>query len=147
VAKKGLTNEFLQGIMANGDYWCLGKMLFIVKKCLSKQTAEIYLNSIEFQLSLEKRQLILKRVKFPARELQPDSIRPATGGLAGERQGYGIDEMIDFYRLLKDQQMLIQTLDDFKLLILPLFYLLHGEAYDSADPSTMTSYFAKVTKN
>lgn len=55
--------------------------------------------------------------------------------------------MIEFYRVLKDQHMLIRTVEDFKLLILPLFYLFHGEAYDSSDPSTMASYYAKVTKN
>ena len=43
--------------------------------------------------------------------------------------------------------MLIRTLEDFKLLILPMFYLLHGEAYDSSDPKTLTSYFAKFTKS
>lgn len=147
ITGKELTNEFLLGIMAKGDYWCLGRMLFIVKKCLPREIAEIYLNSIEFKLSLDRNQLLLKRIKLPARELSPDAIRSPTGGLAAERKGYGIDDMTEFYRVLKDQKMLIQTLEDFKLLILPVFYLLHGEAYDSDDSSTMTSYFAKVTKS
>ena len=133
--------------MTKGDYWCLGKLLFIVKKCLPRSLAEIYLNSIEFKLSLERKQLTLKRVKFPARQIPAGSTRHAISGLACERQGYGIDEQVELYRILKDQHMLIQTLDDFKLLILPLFYLLHGEAYDSDDPSTMSSYYAKVTKS
>lgn len=32
-------------------------------------------------------------------------------------------------------------------MILPIFYLLHGEAYDSDDPSTMNSYSALVSKS
>jgi len=43
--------------------------------------------------------------------------------------------------------MLIRNQEEFNLLILPIFYLLHGEAYNSQDPKTMVSYISKTTSS
>lgn len=105
------------------------------------------MNSIKYKLNLKKQLLILESIKFPARELNPDSIKHSTKGPAADRLGYQITEMTEFYHILKNQHMLIRNLADFKLLVLPLFYLIHGEAYDSEDPLSMSSYFASQTKS
>jgi len=135
------------GIVNKGEYWCLGKVLYILKKFLPKELSEIYLNSIKYKLNLKKQLLILDSIKFPARALKPDSIKHSVKGPAADRLGYQITEMTELYHTLKNQHMLIRNLADFKLLILPLFYLVHGEAYDSEDPLSMSSYFAQVTKS
>jgi hypothetical protein len=43
--------------------------------------------------------------------------------------------------------MLVRNVKDFKMMILPIFYLLHGEAYNSDDPSTMNSYIVNPSRN
>lgn len=70
------------------EYWCLGKVLYIIKKFLPKELSEIYLNSIKYKLNLSKKLLILESIKFPARTLNPDSIKHATKGPAADRLGY-----------------------------------------------------------
>lgn len=147
IGAASLTLSFLQGVMARGEYWCLGKLLFIIKKFLPQELAAIYFNSIKYRLNLDKNLLILEKVKFPARELAQEYIRLPERGPAFDRGGYGLKLMTDFYRILKDQQMLIRTLKDFQLMVLPIFYLIHGEAYDSDDPKTMTSYYMNVSKS
>lgn len=43
--------------------------------------------------------------------------------------------------------MLIKDIADFKLLIIPIFYLLHGEPFDSdmADDDASESYYLNIT--
>ena len=118
--------------------------MFVLKN-FSRSLVQIYLQSIEYKLDLAKNQLDLIRVIFPARNLKERKIYHSTNGPAAKRNGYGIAEMTLFYHMLKNESLLIRDLKDFNLLILPIFYLIHGEAYDSQDPETMTSYHAVIT--
>ena len=49
------------------------------------------------------------------------------------RLGYGINRIYTFYRAFRDSGRLIKDMDDFKVMILPMFYFLHGEEYDSTN--------------
>ena len=40
---------------------------------------------------------------------------------------------------------MLKDLEHFKLFILPIFYLIHGEAYDSTDPASIRSYDIQIT--
>ena len=63
-----LTPKFLEKIVKNGDYWNLGKLLFVLKN-FSHSLVKIYLESIEYKLDLDTNQLDLVRVAFPKRNL------------------------------------------------------------------------------
>ena len=72
-----------------------------------------------------------RSIKFAARKLAPEQVFKAQHNLAIERKGYKIENVKMFYNELKRQDFVCRTLEEFRLMVLPMFYFLHGEAYDS----------------
>lgn len=49
---------------------------------------------------------------------------------------------MSLYQVLKSENIVIKDMNDFKKMILPLFYLMHGEKYEQGDVTTY-DYFIK----
>lgn len=73
----------------------------------------------------------LKCVKLNKRNLNIHDLKLPSSKLASQRQGYSVILMTEFYKFLNHNSMLLKNERDFKLFILPVFYLIHGEQFNS----------------
>lgn len=73
----------------------------------------------------------LTKIKVSKYKIEEHILVDAKSKKAQERFGYGLKYLNDFYHALKKYDVVIKDLSDFKLLILPVFYFIHGEEYDS----------------
>ena len=115
-------------------------LLQILGQVLPKDLLTYYKRSVTFK------QGRLVRVKFIERKLDKESILSPTSQLATERKGYRLPMMYEFYKALKDNSTIIQNIESMKLLVLPVFYLVHGEAFDSECKQPL-SYYIQTTNS
>ena len=68
-------------------------------------------------------------VKLPKRYLKDSSIEIEDKWF----KTYTIPNIDKFYKILQNDDVIIRNMEDLTVFILPIFYLLHGDPYDSAN--------------
>ena len=64
--------------------------MFVMKNFFDTEIVKIYLGAIQYKLSLERNQLDLVSIKFPARDLKETQIKYSMKGQAATRKGYSV---------------------------------------------------------
>jgi hypothetical protein len=118
------------------EYLNLPMWLKILVKTLNPSLFSLYQKSI----IASKDGLSLTQVGFKQHRIIKESIKPPKIESIAKRKGYLIVFIEKVYEALRQDQVVIKDLSDFRLYVLPIYYLLHGEEYSSKNPSTMLSY-------
>ena len=111
----------------------------ILKETLSPDLFDLYRKSIKVK------QNTLISIEFGKHKIDATCVKDPSSPIAFSRKGYRLTFTYEFYRQLKDRRVLIRDINDFKLFILPVFYLIHGEAYSSLDDSKYEASYCIVT--